>query len=226
MIKDLIEAYGNIEYTLPNIDDNFENLCLWLFIESYKIMFSQGDFDENWKETKFSAKLIGYMRRIRDENLLALRIDPEGYLYTEAILYGDDDADTSPRIDIKISGNWSHEDYYYAIEAKILIENNWNKKEHTYLKKRYIETGIDNYVEGRYSEKVNKGCLCGYILEGNVNNIVTDINSILTVNERTTEILVRIPQINVCKDCFQSKHIRSTDDSEINLKHIFLIYYQ
>lgn len=217
-------AIGRASDVLPRIGDDFISACLYIFIDAYRRMINESNFNLNDKETKFSAILIGYMRKIRDEENIALRIDPENALYNEEILEGDLDPDRAPIIDIRISGGWVKEDVYFAIEAKILVETKWNNREAIKLHKRYIDTGIDNFVNGRYASLMNKGCIAGYVIQGSIPNIVTKINEILISSNRNSEIITNLHSINGYDFFYESRHQKRSNNEFILIKHIFLNY--
>jgi hypothetical protein len=223
-LSDFHSSIGRASQTLPNVDADFEQACLWVLTEAFKLMRREKPYDLEWKETRFSAHLIGYMQKIRDREDLGLRIDPEGYLYRKEILEGLEDPDTAPRIDIKISGGWVYEDIYYGIEGKILVEKNWRTRREYDLRARYIDTGIDNFVRGRYSPGVSRGCVVGYVVYGSAPKIAFKINDLLIYRERKSECLTSHHVINGCPDCYQSAHTRTTDKKRIGLYHIHLTF--
>ena len=224
MLKDFQNTIGRASDVLPNVDSNFEQACLWIMTEAFKRMKQEKCYDLTWKETRFSACLIGYMQKIRQQNDIRLKIDPESHLYREEMLKGIEDPDTAPRIDIKISGGWVKEDVYYGIEAKILVEKDWRTRDASYLRRRYIATGIDNFVNGQYSDKMDRGCIAGYVVQGSAAKVALTINKLLIRDGRNKEKLMNPHSINGCSDCCQSKHIRTTDNEEIELHHIFLTF--
>lgn len=220
---DFQNTIGRASDVLPDVNSNFERACLWIMMEAFKRMRREKRYDLTWKETRFSACLVGYMRKIRHEKDIRLRIDPEIHLYREEMLKGTEDPDTAPRIDIKISGGWVREDVYYGIEGKILVENNWRTRDASYLRRRYISTGIDNFVNGRYSDKMNIGCIVGYVVQGSASEIASKINNLLIRHGRNKENIM-FNAIDGCSDCYLSKHIRTTDYNEIELRHVFLSF--
>ena len=225
MLKDFRRAIGQASEVLPKVDSDFEQACLWILTEAFKRMKRETRYDLTWKETRFSACLVGYMRKIRhEEDYPLLRIDPESGLYREEMLKGIEDPDTAPRIDIKISGGWVLEDEYYGIEAKILVERDWKTRNASYLRRRYIATGIDNFVNGQYSDKMDRGCMAGYVVQGSASEIALRINNLLIRNGRNKEMMLNRHSINGCSDCYQSKHIRTTDKKEVELHHVFLTF--
>jgi hypothetical protein len=224
MLMDFQNTIGRASDVLPNVDSNFEQACLWIMTEAFKRMKQEKRYELTWKEPRFSACLIGYMRKIRQQVDIALKIDPESHLYREKILKGIEDPDTASRIDIKISGGWVPEDVYYGIEAKILVEKDWRTRDASYLRRRYIATGIDNFVNGWYSDKMDRGCMAGYVVQGSAAKVALTINKLLIRDGRNKEKLMNPHSINGCSDCCQSKHIRTTDNEEIELHHIFLTF--
>ena len=163
------------------------------------------------------------MQKIRNEEDIALRIDPESHLYREEMLSCTEDPDTAPRIDIKISGGWVHENVYYGIEGKILVENDWGTRTASDSRRRYIATGINNFVNGRYSDKMDRGCMVGYVVQGRASEIASKINNLLIHDGRNKENIM-LHAIDGCSDCYLSKHIRTTDYKEIELRHVFLTF--
>jgi hypothetical protein len=224
VLGDFQSSIGRVSQTIPNIDNDFEQACLWVLTESFKQMKQERLYELTWKETRYSAHLIGYMRKIRDRADLQLRIDPESYLYRKEILEGLTDPDTAPRIDIKISGAWVQEDIYYGIEGKILVEKDWKTRREYDLRARYIETGIDNFVSGRYSPEVSRGCVVGYVVFGSAFKVYRRLNNLLTHRGRKNEILKNRHSVNGCSDCYKSSHIRTIDNEKIELYHLLLTF--
>ena len=223
-LSDFRNSIGRASQTLPNVDVDFEQACLWLLTEAFKRMKQDAIYNPIWKETRFSAHLVGYMQKIRKQEDLRLRIDPESYLYREEILQGLEDPDAAPRIDIKISGGWVYEDIYYGIEGKILVETDWQTRREYGLRARYIDTGIDNFVNGRYSPEVPRGCVVGYVVQGDTFNIGQRINDLLLHRGRNDESLKNRHSINSCSDCYQSVHIRTADKKKLELYHVHLSF--
>lgn len=223
-LNDFRNSMGRASQTLPNVDADFEQACLWLLTEAFKLMKQDALYDLSWKETRFSAHLVGYMQKIRKHEDLRLRIDPESYLYRKEILESLEDPDAAPRIDIKISGGWVYEDIYYGIEGKILVETDWRTRRASNLRARYIDTGIDNFVNGRYSPEVPRGCVVGYVVQGTAFNIGQKINDLLIYRGRNDERLENRHAINTCPNCYRSMHTRVTDKKKLELCHIHLTF--
>lgn len=220
MLRDYQPIIGHFQ----KFDAAFEKACIWILTEAFKTMKEEGKYDLSWKEPRFSAVLIGQMRKIKNRKNWPLGIEPESHLYTEEMLEGAFDPDTAPRIDIKCLGGWRREEVYYGIEAKIVVEQNWEKRNANGLCERYIKTGIDNFVKGRYSDKLPRGCITGYVIQGIAQNIALNINNLLQIRGRHGEIMENHHVFNDCSDCYQSGHTRITDHQAIGLHHVFLTF--
>ena len=216
MLNEHFSKLGEVNGTFPSVNECFIKACLAIVTTAYKKMKAEKRFDLKNDEPQLTAILIGHMIEVRNENPnCALRISPEQPEYDEKILRGIKHPKTAPIIDIKIFGAWVEEDQYYGLEAKILVEKKWETRRPSYLHKRYIETGIDNFVKGNYSRKMNTGCIVGYVIQGNTSNIVSKINFRLINSSRTSEQLVGIHSINSCEYCYNSQHMRKTDKKNI-----------
>ena len=83
------------------------------------------------------------------------------------------------------------------------------------MKRRYITTGIDNFLTGgKYSNC--EGFLVGYILEGNIKDCMKGINKLLEKDNRKTETLANSKFLGF--DLLSSNHTIK------NLNHLFLLY--
>src|SRR5690606_41535023 len=104
-------------------------------------------------------------------------------------------ADKFPRIDFRLTSFISTYEYEYFFEAKNLKQND------SALKRRYIDTGINNFVSGKYE----KGSLVAYLLEGKTDETVKGINSLLEKDKRNTEVL-NLKSNKLLKTVYESNH--------------------
>lgn len=116
----------------------------------------------------------------------------------------------APTIDFCFK-DWSTDNSYFGAEAKNLYENQSEKIE------RYISTGIQNYIVGKYGSQSSEASMIGYVLSGTIPTIVTQLRTEITKKQpvdnlmRTTSIY---PQ-------YKSRHLRTLDNQEITLHHLF-----
>ena len=116
----------------------------------------------------------------------------------------------APTIDFCFK-DWSTTNSYFGAEAKNLYKNRPEKI------KRYVTTGIDNYIKGRYGSQSSESSVIEYVLSGDIPDIV---------NELKTEIAKGTPLGNPSRTIetnpqYKSSHLRELDGKEITLYHLF-----
>lgn len=156
----------------------FEQKCFRLIIEAYQTSLIENVIQLDWNENDISSELHRHIK----EN--SLRIRWKVSTNVEADIPKDIPkvkgfSDRFPRIDFRLTSFVSTYEYEYFFEAKNLKQNNYG------LKRRYIRTGIDNFVAKKYEN----GSLVGYLLEGKATDTVKGINSLLKKNKRDSEVL-------------------------------------
>lgn len=156
----------------------FEQKCCQLIIEAYQTSLTEKVIQLDWNENDISSELH---RHIKGN---PLRVKWKVSTNVEANIPKDIPkvkgfADKFPRIDFRLTSFISTYEYEYFFEAKNLKQND------SALKRRYIDTGIDNFV----SKKYENGSLIGYLLEGKTGETVKGINSLLEKDKRQTETL-------------------------------------
>lgn len=156
----------------------FEQKCFWLIIEAYKTSLSEKVIQLDWDENDISSELHKHIK----ENPIRLKwkvsTNVESHIPKD-IRKVKGFSSKFPRIDFRLSTFAKSDEYEYFFEAKNLKQND------SALKRRYINTGINNFVSGKY---VN-GSLIGYLLEGKTDETVKGINSLLGKDKRQNEIL-------------------------------------
>lgn len=120
----------------------------------------------------------------------------------------------SPTIDFCFR-TWDPDDRYFGVECKNLEERNND------LTRRYIATGINNYVTGRYGSSSSESALVGYILSGSIANIVSALSKKLEEDK---------PIKNLYRDFsfddpqYNSVHARQLDKGTIILHHLMFSF--
>lgn len=158
--------------------DAFEQKCFQLIIEAYQTSLIGKVIQLDWNENDISSEIHRHIQAN------PLRIKWRVSTNVEADLPTDIPkvkgfADRFPRIDFRLTTFSRDDEHEYFFEAKNLKQND------SALKRRYIDTGIDNFVTGRYAS----GSLVGYLLEGNAADTIKGINSLLKKDNRIAESL-------------------------------------
>ena len=162
-----------------------ERRCLTLLCDGYCVVKSKGSISIDKEEEDISKELLLSINANIKRMEWQIDIIPEYRLYKNDGIA----AKSAARIDFRFS-SWSTNQWEYFAEAKKLIEidsykaGRKTKISANQLHRRYIETGIDNYLSSKYPQN---GCLIGYILQGKTENIVSMLNICLcALNRKTT----------------------------------------
>lgn len=181
----------------------FEDKCFQLITESYVSAMETKVIKLDWDENDITSELHEHIK----ENPLRLKwsivTNVEQHLPKDDIKKEKGFAAKLPRIDLRLVTINSSLEYEYHMEAKNL------KEKDSGLKRRYIDTGINNFV----SKKYEKGCLLGYILEGNLIKTVSGINKLLKKDTRESESLKY--EVNP----FHSHYYESKHPDDLFIKH-------
>jgi len=184
---------GTFDVSVVNcFRQEFERKCLSLLIDAYTYVNTRNTVNIDCDEEYVSAVLFDYIDRCQQAISWKIDITPEYRLYKDDILRKVKSAKEAPRIDFRLCGWNANSKLTYFVEAKSLIEIDSYKSKRkskilaNKLHIRYIETGIDNYLSGKYP---SNGCLIGYILQGKTENIISMLNTCLCNLNRKPEVL-------------------------------------
>lgn len=180
---------------------SFENRCIRLIVAAYHSAISEKTVSLDWYENDITAQLHEYIDSDPLRIKWSISSNLEHHLPKDSIKKEKGFSDKYSRIDLRFV-TFKKLEYIYFLEAKRLKEKDYA------LKKRYIETGIDNFI----SKKYPNGCLVGYLLEGNLDLTVMGINSLLNRYNRSTEIMKK-QMCNLHDYYYESSH------PGINVKH-------
>ena len=117
----------------------------------------------------------------------------------------------SPTIDFCFK-DWSTSNSYFGAEAK----NLYNKK--TDRIKRYVDTGVGNYISGRYGSQSSASSVIGYVLSGTIPEIVDELQVEI---QKGTPVSNLYRMMAVTEPQYATQHIRAYDNKEITLYHLF-----
>ncbi|HTO14982.1 MAG TPA: hypothetical protein VLZ83_04390 [Edaphocola sp.] len=181
----------------------FNDRCLKLFVAAYINSLQDKSIFLNWDENDITAQLHEYIDSNQSRLNWSIISNVEHHLPKKSIGKKKGFAAKYSRIDLRFVTIKSRQEYQYFFEAKNL------KQRSSTLKRRYIDTGIDNFN----SKKYQNGCLIGYLLDGDVELTIEGINSLLCKDQRAKELLCK-------KDCkLHSSYYESTHSNLQCLKH-------
>jgi len=181
---------GRLDTNVVSIEkERFSANCRDLLREACEHLYQKGIITTDVQDETISAYIKLCIKESETARARNIGLATEVQLYDWASLSAHS-VKQSPRIDMKFC-TWSRNDELsFYVEAKILVEHNVKRTTGSLnaknLQRRYIKTGIDNYVYGRYPQK---GCILGYVLEGDAHNITEGINRLLSLNKREDECI-------------------------------------
>lgn len=102
---------------------------------------------------------------------------------------------------------------YFGIECKNLYDKQLGKK------RRYVEKGVNHFVSGYYASNSTVSTMIGYVLSGRIEDAILDLlplveNLASPIMNLTRDLLVQDPQ-------YKSRHLRTFDNKEILIYHLF-----
>jgi len=155
----------------------FANLCIESVQKGYDQMRLDNDYQVHWEEDTITFWLIEAIRKTKFLNQHRILVNYQPPIYSKRMVLSGISLLSAPRVDFKFSKFYGPVDYNYYMEAKNLSEEDWKKPSGAkvragYQRDRYIETGIENYLNDRYPE----GCLVAYVVNGKEANIVKALN--------------------------------------------------
>lgn len=198
-------AKHNLELPSKEAMESFQIDVLNLLSEAYQIIKTSEKFSGKLDETQMSVSLFDACCIISDKNESNCWIAPEYHELTDEIRSGKKKAITAKRFDIYF-GNWStSKRVEYGIEAKLLVENDFMGRKSKKLIEEYVgDAGMNKYVSGIYKKR---GCMVGYIVEGNISNIVDKINVHIESVFDSSQKLLKEEEITFNhKEVYKSSH--------------------
>ena len=195
---------GNIKSIAKNVGagNAFINTCNVLIIKSYNHLILKKNIKPDWEEDTFTANFYTILESLCAEDETPFNIDYQQHQLTSNILSGATRAQTAKKIDIVFSTFGSNK-LSYGIEAKILAENNYLNRNAQHLNREYIISGIDRFTNNDYNIS---GCMVGYVMNGNADNVANKINEIFKKEKRVKECLQGKFEIENYEFCYVSKH--------------------
>lgn len=189
------------DFPSEELMNSFQFEIINLISEAYNLIKTSEPSEERPDENLITISLFDACCVLREMNKEASYwINWEHHDLTDEIRSGKSKSISAKRFDIYF-GNWnSPKKIEYGVEAKVLIENNFKGRTFKHLIDEYIgDAGMSKYIKNIYQKR---GCMIGYIVEGQVQNIVDKINIEIEKKWDQQQKLV-----NVKEDTFKLKYV-------------------
>ena len=210
--------------------ESFVQLVLEITVEAYQCMRRDGEVQREWEEDVFTVRLtenyIQPLARQHPPNLIAM---PRTKVHTSAMKDGCLSPKKAVEIDIRLSPSWmDYSQIYFAWECKRVGDKRVDGK-YAALIPEYITEGILRFIDEEYAAGLDDAGMLGYVLDGDVTNIVDDINVSMCHPRRTRPLpaadhLAPVSAVGTFKNVYQSSHKRVSSQMPIRLHHLFLTF--
>lgn len=201
--------------------NSFIQMCLEIIIEGYNETIKPGEYNTDWEEDNLTAQLILQMEKLRVVRKNQISINAQSPIYSTEMKSEGVSSKRAPVIDLKLSTWDSDIEHQYFFEAKNLSERNWTKANGasvsaTYYINRYIDTGIKNFISGRYSN----GSIIGYVVQGKTESILNKINTKIETQAAGIGTISKCVPVQSHKDSYISYNLKN--EGEFEIRHTFL----
>ena len=217
-------------------------------VTAYRMLKHKSTVRSNWNEDTFTLQIVEYMKQFIRTGKTSLCTQVQQYIYTPEMIAGDEPSERAVKLDIKVwHRNWYNEDeIYFTWECKLIVDKA-RKEKHRRLVPEYITNGIVRFLDTnwKYAQAVNDAGILGYVLYGEVAQIVEAINQeMLAIPQRPESSMKDVramqalraakrlsssDQLKLCNPSpvndfifYESRHHRHFCNQDIRLYHFFL----
>lgn len=212
------EDLGELQSTKDDIALSVQIDCLQLVFSAHKKLMADEVYLLQPDETRITAKIVGEIEKLILKEDFSYSIIPDPFEYTEDIIEGRISTKKAKKYDL-ILENWNNKNKIkFGVEAKLLVETRHKNKRGTLLVKEYVsEAGMGKYISRIYKRK---GIMVGYILEGSISAIITNINTEVTNVYSDKHTLKKVNNLFYPEETYLSIHVLS--DEDLLLYHLML----
>ena len=214
----------------PVLWESFVRLVLEITVEAYQRMRQDGVARWDWEEDTFSVRLTeDYIQPLARRHPLNLIAMARTKIHTPAMKAGAVSPKQAPEIDIRLFHSWmNYSEVYFAWECKRVGDKRVNKK-YAVLISKYVTEGILRFLDEKYALGLDDAGMLGYVLAGDMTNIIYDINTSMHHPRRdrplpTSDHLMPAPAVGTFTDLYRSHHKRTVNQRTIRLHHMFLTF--
>lgn len=219
-------------------------------IAAYRVLRQESTVHSSWEEDIFTINIERCMNQFIRTHKFPLCAKSQQPIYTPEMMAGEVSPKKAVKLDIKIwDKNWNNEDeVYFTWECKLIVDKARENK-HRRLIPEYITNGVVRFLDEnwKYAEAVDDAGILGYVLYGEVAQIVEAINQEIlelpqspessTKDVRAKQALLaarRLSAFDLLSLCnpspinnfifYESRHRRMFCNQDIRLYHFFLTF--
>ena len=175
---------------------SFVQNCVRAIQLGHDKMLADQLYSFEWDEDNLTLHLVNAMKQTGFLRQLRISINYQTPIVSTQMVFDGADFLTAPRVDFKLSTWVTEDEAEFFAEAKNLSQRDWTKStgkqvRASHYRARYLETGIENYLIGRYPE----GCLIGYVVNGATTDVVAGLNQLINTRRLQPRVghLIALP---------------------------------
>ncbi|HZO71507.1 MAG TPA: hypothetical protein VFB60_04845 [Ktedonobacteraceae bacterium] len=219
-------------------------------VAAYLTLRQNNTVSSSWEEDTFTINMERCMNLLTRRYKSLLHAETQRPIYTPEMMLGKVSPTKAVKLDIKIwDMKWNNEDeIYFTWECKLIVDKAREDK-HRRLVPEYITNGIVRFLDGnwKYAQAVTDAGILGYVLYGEVAQIVETINQEMLAIPQSRESsrkkvramqalqaarrLSSSDQLKLCNPSpvnnfifYESCHRRHFCNQDIRLYHFFLTF--
>lgn len=160
--------------TPENVIEGFQAMLFQLLFDSYNLIKTPDPISDVPDETQVTLSLFDALNIIASRDSIPCTVSSEVPEFTNDMRSGKKKTISAKKYDVYFE-NWNKKERVeFGVEAKLLIENNFKTRVATTVISDYVsDKGMGKYINGIYQKR---GFMIGYIVEGDLKNIVTNVN--------------------------------------------------
>lgn len=198
----------NIDPWAEQFPEDFVPEVCRLILDSWRSFIIPSDIHE----VPITRYFCAHLRNNKNRSKLPFSIQPESQELDES-------GRELGRIDLKFQ-HGHDEAVYFSFECKrlrVTLPSGFRT-----LSNEYVTEGMYRYFNGQYATGLDKGGMLGYVLDGDINNALNDIQ--LAIDNRVTELYMhKNPKLQNCT-ILSSPHVKETLH-EYGTKSEFIVYH-
>lgn len=197
-----------------SIPSGYLKIALNLLISGTKRIKRKYSFSPDTLENPITRKLVAEMHAEQDETVHSIRVDIFSGTLSDPIL-----SDELSEIDIRFTWDDYHPNSYLAVQAKRLYGTGAT------LAGPYVEEGVMDFIDGKYSRGHNYGIMLGYVLSKPINKAISAVKNALQKRKGTTNEMSSFEVDGLIKYplTYKSIHAQKNDEmTEIIIFHAFV----
>ena len=173
--------------TPESVVEGFQAMLFQLLFDSYNLIKTPDPISDVPDETLVTLSLFDALNIIASRDSIPCTVSSEVPEFTNDMRSGKKKTISAKKYDVYFE-NWNKKERVeFGVEAKLLIENNFKTRVATAVISDYVsDKGMGKYINGIYQKR---GFMIGYIVEGDLKNIVTNVNKQVEKNFDLAQIL-------------------------------------